>query len=266
VGRLHPAADAEAGQVIHRVTFSPSFELGVRGTFMKSCVITAYCLALAALAGCASTDITERQTYQHEKFSRPARILVYDFAATYADLPEWSAPARRHDATMTTPPGEELEKGRELGAKVANHLVEEIREMGLPAVAAAGRTLRTGDVMLVGYFESIEEGSAAKRVALGFGAGGAELKTQVEGYHMTDQGPRELGSRDLDSAGGKSPGLVVPLAVGIATHNPIGLVAGTALHVAGEVSGKSTIDGSAQRTAKKIGDELKVIFQQEGWI
>jgi hypothetical protein len=211
--------------------------------------VTVYCLAWVALVGCASTEVTERHTYQEGRLPRPDRILVYDFAATPGDLPSWSEP-----------------KGRELGAKVASGLVEEIREMGLPAVAAAGQTLRTGDVLLVGYFESIEEGSAAKRVVLGFGSGGAELETQVEGYLMTDQGPRELGSRGVDAGAGKSPGVVVPLAVGIATHNPIGLVAGTALHVGGEVSGKTTIDGSAQRTAKEIGDELKAIFQRQGWI
>jgi hypothetical protein len=198
--------------------------------------------------------------------ARPDRILVYDFAATSADLPSWSAPARRHAATTAAPSGEVLEKGRELGAKVANELVEEIREMGLSAVSAAGQTPRAGDVMIVGYFESIEEGSAAKRVVLGFGSGGAELETQVEGYLMTDHGPRELGSRGVDAGAGKSPGLVVPLAVTVATHNPVGLVAGTALHVGGEVSGKTTIDGSSQRTSKAIADELKAIFQRHGWI
>ena len=233
---------------------------------MKSRELTAYCLALVALVGCASAEVTERQTYQYQRLPRPDRILVYDFAATHADLPQWSEPARRHDATMTTPSGEVLEKGRELGAKVSSRLVEEIREMGLPAVAAAGQTPRTGDIMLVGYFESIEEGSAAKRIVLGFGSGGAELHTQVEGYLMTDQGPRELGSRGVDAGAGKSPGVVVPLAVGIATHNPIGLVASTALHVGGEATGKTTIDGSAQRTAKVIGDELRAIFQRHGWI
>ena len=149
---------------------------------------------------------------------------------------------------------------------VASELVEEIREMGLPAVAAAGQTPRTGDVMLLGYFESIDEGSTAKRLVLGFGSGGAELETQVEGYLMTDQGPRELGSRDVKAGAGKSPGAIVPLAVTVATHNPIGLVASTALKVGGEVSGKTTIDGSSNRTAEKIGEELKTIFQRHGWI
>ncbi len=192
---------------------------------MKSHGITAHCLALVALVGCASTEVTGRQSYQQDRLPRPDRILVYDFAATSADLPSWSAPARKYAETTTTPSGEVLEKGRELGAKVASRLVEEIRKMGLPAVTAAGQTPRTGDVMIVGYFESIEEGSVAKRVVLGFGSGGAELKTQVEGYLMTDQGPRELGSRTLDAGAGKSPGLVVPLAVTVATHNPIGLLA-----------------------------------------
>jgi hypothetical protein len=36
--------------------------------------------------------------------------------------------------------------------------------------------------------------------------------------------------------------------------------------VGGEVSGKTTIDGSSQRTSKAIADELKAIFQRHGWI
>ena len=233
---------------------------------MKSHGITAHCLALVALVGCASTEVTGGQSYEQGKLPRPDRILVYDFAATSSDLPSWSAAARRHAETTATPSREVLEKGRELGAMVASELVEEIREMGLPAVAAAGQTPRTGDVMIIGYFESIDEGSTAKRLVLGFGSGGAELETQVEGYLMTDQGPRELGSRDVKAGAGKSPGAIVPLAVTVATHNPIGLIASTALKVGGEVSGKTTIDGSSNRTAKKIGEELKTIFQKLGWI
>ncbi len=106
---------------------------------MKFHGITAHCLSLVAFVGCASTEVTGRQTYQQDRLPRPDRILVYDFAATSADLPSWSAPARRYAATTTTP-SDDLEKGRELGAKVANNLVEEIREMGLPATSAEGQT------------------------------------------------------------------------------------------------------------------------------
>jgi hypothetical protein len=93
------------------------------------------------------------------------------------------------------------------------------------------------------------------------------LATQVEGYLMTEQGLRKLGSREIKSGGGgKTPGIMVPLAVTIATANPIGLIVGGAVKVGGEVTGKSTIKGSAKRTAKKIADELRVAFEKQGWI
>ncbi len=139
--------------------------------------------------------------------------------------------------------------------------------MGLPAMLAAGQAPDVGDIVIIGYFESIDEGSAAKRVAIGFGSGGAKLSTQVEGYLMTEQGLRKLGSREIDSGGGgKTPGIMVPLAVTIATANPIGLIVGSAVKVGGEATGRDTIEGSAKRTAKKIGDELRVAFEKQGWI
>jgi hypothetical protein len=62
------------------------------------------------------------------------------------------------------------------------------------------------------------------------------------------------------------PGVVVPLAVTIATANPIGLIVGGAMKVGGEVTGSSTIEGSAKRTAKKISEELRGAFERQGWL
>ncbi len=236
---------------------------------MKSSSRVALCsFALVALAGCASTKVTERRYYQGERLARPDHIIVHDFAATPADIPAWSAAAGRHAAPSTPQSAEAIETGRDLGAQVAKELVAEIRDMGLPAVLAAGQPApRVGDIVIIGYFESIDEGSAAKRVAIGFGSGGAKLRTQVEGYLMTDQGLRELGSREIDSGGGgKTPGVMVPLAVTIATKNPIGLIVGGAVKMGGEATGKNTIEGSAKRTAKKIGDELRGAFEKQGWL
>ena len=235
---------------------------------MKCFARVPLCLfALVALAGCASTKVTESETYQGERLARPDRIIVHDFAGTPADIPAWAAEAGRPAAPSTPQTSEEIEKGRDLGAQVAKRLVEEIRDMGLPAMHAEGqREPDVGDIVIIGYFGSIDEGSALKRIAIGFGSGGAELTTEVEGYLMTDQGLRELGSREIDSGGGKMPGVMVPLAVFVATANPIGLIVGGALKVGGEVTGSSTIEGSAKRTAKKIADELRVAFQKQGWL
>ncbi len=234
---------------------------------MKSFSGVTLCLfALVALAACASTKVTGSQSYQGERLARPDHIIVHDFAATPADIPAWAAAAGRHAAPSTPQTAEAIETGRKLGAQVAKNLIEEIREMGLPAVLAAGQAPDVGDIVIIGYFASIDEGSAAKRVAIGFGSGGAKLNTHVEGYLMTDQGMRKLGSRDVDAGGGKTPGVMVPLAVTIATANPIGLIVGGAVKVSGEVTGRDTIEGSAKRTAKKIADELRAAFEKQGWL
>ena len=231
--------------------------------------VAPWVFVLAVVAGCASTAVTERQRYvgEGERIARPDRIIVYDFAATPADIPAWSAAAGQYATPSTPQTAEEIDVGRELGEWVAQELVADIQGMGLPAVRAAGQPApRVGDLMLVGYFESIDTGSAAKRVVLGFGSGEADLDTAVEGYLMTDRGPRLLGSGKVGSEGGKTPGVLVPLAVVAATANPVGLVVGGAVKLHGEATGRTTIKGAAKRTAKLITDELRVAFQRHGWI
>ena len=139
--------------------------------------------------------------------------------------------------------------------------------MGLPAVLASGQPApRVDDIVIKGYLVSVEEGSAGKRVLIGFGSGNAELKTMVEGFQMTDHGLRQLGSGELDSGGSKTPGMLVPLAVVAATANPIGLVVGGAVKLYGQESGSDTIAGSAKRTADATAKQLQGAFEKQGWI
>jgi hypothetical protein len=224
--------------------------------------------ALLLAAGCASTKVTPGPSnLGPEKLARPDRIIVHDFAATPADIPAWSTAAAKYANGGPPRTAEEIASGRKLGALVAKDLVAEIQAMGLPAVQAAGQSPpKVGNIVIIGYFESVDAGSTAKRLALGFGAGSPELKTAVEGHLMTQQGLRKLGSGEVDTAGGKSPGLVVPLAVTVATANPIGLVVGSAVKVGGEVTGKTTIEGAAKRTAKAIAERLEQRFKEQGWI
>jgi len=221
--------------------------------------------ALLMMSGCAKTTVTERQSYEGPRLARPARVLVYDFAASQADLPPG------YGTAVSAPPADQsaddLSLGRKLGAEVAKDLVEELQKMNLPAVSANGQPPpQLNDIAVVGYFVSIDSGNIAKRVALGFGSGAPELATVVEVYVMSSQGLRRLGSEELNSAGSKGPGTVVPLAVAAATDNPIGLIVSSAAKVEGEVSGRTTIEGSARRTAQEIAEQLKVGAQRQGWI
>ena len=224
-------------------------------------------VGLVVVAGCASTNVTQRDIRVTGKIPRPNRILVYDFAATSADVPPESALAGQYDAQQT-PTADQLAAGRALGAEVVRNLVADIDEMGLSAVRATGQTPppQLNDIVIRGYFVSIDEGSAAKRMLVGFGSGAASLKTAVEGFQMTEQGLRRLGSGTVDSSGAKGPGAAVPAAVAIATANPIGLIVTSAVKVAGEASGSSTIEGRGKQTAQEISDVLRQRFEQQGWI
>jgi Domain of unknown function (DUF4410) len=226
----------------------------------------AWLFALVVLAGCASTEVTERQRYEGEKLARPDRIIVYDFTADAADVPAESAFAAQV-AESPAPTPEQAELARKLGAEIAKDLVADLQGMGLPAVPAAGEPPpQVDDIVLRGYFVSVDEGSATQRVLVGFGAGAAELNTAVEAYQMTDQGLRPLARGQIKSGGGELPGMVVPLAVVAATANPIGLIVGGTLKGTGEVTGSDTIEGTAKRTADEIAAQLRTAAQEQGWI
>jgi len=139
--------------------------------------------------------------------------------------------------------------------------------MGFSAVRAGpGSSPQVGDAVIRGYLVSVEGGSAVKRFVIGFGAGTTEMDTVVEGYAVTPSGWRKLGSGTLTSVGNKSPGMVVPAAVAIATANPIGLIVVGGMKIYGEASGKSTLEGRAKATADAIAVQLKIRFQDRGWI
>jgi hypothetical protein len=235
---------------------------------VKTRAAIAISVVLIAVVGCTSTKVTDREKYEGRRLARPDRIVVHDFAYTTAGLPPWSEAHDRVAAPSTPLSAEQIETGRQLGAQVAADLVAEIREMGLPAFRSAGQpALKQGDIALVGYFASIDEGSRMKRVVIGFGSGTAELTTRVEGYLATDSGMRRLGSASLESGGGgKYPGLVVPIIVTVATANPIGLIVGGAVKAQGELAGRTTIEGTAKRTANEIAEELREAFRKQGWI
>lgn len=222
---------------------------------------------IAAIVGCASSTITSRQEYQGGKIARPDHIIVYDFAATPADVPAESAIAGQYTEHSMPQTEEQIAAGRQVGAEIAQVLVEDIRGMGLPAEQASSQTVpQIGDLVIKGSLLSVDEGSAAQRVAIGFGSGASQLKVAVEGYLMTDRGLRKLASGTADTSGSKSPGAALGVVGAVATANPAGLIISTGMKVYGESSGSSTIEGRAKDMAKEIAEKLQVKFKEQGWI
>jgi hypothetical protein len=224
-------------------------------------------LAVAVVAGCASTEVSDRHEYTGGKIPRPGHIWVYDFAATSAEVPADSALAGKHAEHPTPQTAEQIETGRKVGETIATELVAQIIDMGMLAErASSGTTPSINDLVIRGYLLSVDEGDATKRVAIGFGSGASQLTAAVEGFQMTAQGLRKLGSGTLDSGGGKTPGGAVGVAALIVTGNPVGLIVGGGAKAYGEYSGSSKIEGRAEAIAKEIAEKIKPKFQQQGWI
>ena len=235
---------------------------------MKSSSRLILCLlALVVGAGCASTKVTQQTPMTNRGLARLNRIWVYNFVANPADMPANSSIRDEVGASNTPPTAEQIEEGRQLGALIAADLAADINAMGLSAVQAGpGSSPQVGDGVIRGYLVSVQGGGAVKRFVIGFGYGTSEMDTVVEGYAVTPQGWRKLGSGTLSSAGGKTPGMVVPAAVAIASGNPIGLIVVGGLKVYGEASGRNKLEGRAKATADEIAEQLRIRFQDRGWI
>jgi hypothetical protein len=201
---------------------------------------------------CASTQVSDRQQFVTGQLPRPAHIWAYDFAATPADVPAESALAGQQSQNTIPQTAEQIATGRKVGAEIAAELVTQINAMGLPAEQAmAGVTVQINDIVIRGTLLSIEVGSAEKRVAIGFGSGESKLRAAVEGFQMTAQGLRKLGSGTTDSTGAKTPGGVMGLAALLATHNPAGLIIGTGLKVYGKRAGRARSRAGPSRPPRK---------------
>jgi hypothetical protein len=224
-------------------------------------------LVLVVIAGCAKTKFTDREIFAYTQIPRPERIWVYDFAATPNDLPAYSALAEQYLQNSPIQTLRQIETGRKMGAEIAKLLVEQIRSMGMAADLGSNTTAaQLNDLVIRGYIISIDEGSAIKRLTVGFGSGGSELKVMAEGFQVMSQGMRELGSGSTVSSGSKSPGAALGASALAVTGNPIGLIVSSGLKIYGEATGDATVEGRAKQTVDEIAAQLKIRFQQQGWI
>ncbi|HEY5849885.1 MAG TPA: DUF4410 domain-containing protein [Lysobacter sp.] len=216
---------------------------------------------IALLAACASSTVALPETTPlADQMTRPGRVVVYDFVGTRDDLPPDSAIVRYYEQRTVPQTAAEIDLGRKLGRLVAQDLVKELNSAGITAhhsdsVAKA----QIGDGIVRGEFVSVNEGSRTKRVLIGFGAGAGELKTLAETYQVTETGLRPLGWTQVDTAGGKLPGILVPVGVGASAA-----VAGGA-NIAQE-RGPEAMQAAAQRTAKELAKLIIDGYRKRGWL
>ncbi len=235
-----------------------------RKTNLAACLFTAL-----LVVGCAGADVSnqQRNVAADAIILKPARAIVYDFASTPAGIPPDSAIAGLYRERTTPQTPDEIELGRRLGALVSARLVEELNENGIAAIAAAtGPVPLPGDAVIRGEFVTIDKGSRTKRMLIGFGAGSAGLETLVEGYVVTTRGLVPLGSAQLETSGGKMPGMLVPMGAGAAAGNVARSVAISGASNILQEGGSESLEGAAKRTAKEIAKVIVKAYKERGWL
>ena len=230
-------------------------------------ILAAGVLSLLA-AGCASSSIQQQQSTAYaEQLPRPARVVIYDFAGSARDVPPDSVIVpyyREPDVPQTR---EEAELGRRLARLVTDNLVRELNRSGIFALPAdAAPVLHVGDAIVRGEFVTVNEGNRLARVLVGFGVGSAELQTLVEAYAVTANGLRPLGSAQIESAGGRMPGMLLPVGMGAAAGR-----AATSAAVSGgmnlaQEAGPESIEAAARRTAGRIAELIVDAYRTRGWL
>jgi hypothetical protein len=244
---------------------------------MKSNRNALFALALACLiiGGCAKATVQPKhQAKAPVRLARPEVVLVYDLAADPAVVSLDSAIGKRVGRGMQQ--AELAEERKALGARVADafsdQLVLAIRERGIIAKRAAEPPpgspvpgLRQNAIMVKGRFLEINEGNRTRRMAIGFGAGATEVKTEVKLYQAKDPWPMLLQEYETNAVGSRKPGMALPVGVGAAagTAATSAAISG-GLGVIGEMRGG--VEGDAQRSAVEVSRAIATFFAKRGWI
>ena len=228
--------------------------------------ILSLALVFAAL-GCTSAQVTRE--YRGERLPRPDRVLVYDFAYSPGQIELDHSVSKKIMNLGNDEPraSQELHVGEAVARALSEHLVKEIRELGLPAQRAVGPAPPYGESLLIkGQFLSIDQGNQTARAVVGLAFGRSEVEVHVQVHQATDAGPRSVEALDVSAKSPLKPGMAETMGVGAATGNlAMSAAAGAATSV-GIESLSAGVDDEAARAGKKIAEKLQPFFEKQGWI
>ena len=240
---------------------------GMRNPFTRHDVMmwTALCMITA----CAPTHVDQTREYTGKApLPKPDRVLIYDFAVSEKDIKLNTGIGARlaNMATGANENEEQVKVGKAVAKALSESLVKELNSLGLPVERATpGTRLNDKTVAIHGQFLTIDEGNRARRMVIGFGLGGTEVRTKVQVFQGPEPTPALLEEFETQAESSKKPGMGPMAGVGVAATG-----AASSAAVAGGVGAATefnqTVEGDAKRTAKEIAKPLSRFFASQGWI
>jgi hypothetical protein len=224
--------------------------------------------AIAFFAGCAGTKVSMDNEYQGF-LPRPSRVLVYDFAVSPDEVELDSGISGDIQELVNKTPRTDQERaiGRQVAAALTTHLVKEIGALGIPAIRASVNVPVAGRALAIkGQLISVDEGNQAERVVIGCGLGRTDVRTLVEAYESNEGKKVLLEKFGVNAKSGDKPGMAETVGVGaLAGHLATSAVVSTGLAVGSE-GFSANVDADADRTARAIAQQLKIVYIGQGWL
>lgn len=224
--------------------------------------------ALTALAGCTSGS---SQIETGAMLPRPAVVVVQNFAVAPGEVQLDPGLSGTIDETLTganAPPrtARELQVGRQAASALADKLVVEIRDLGIPAQRGTAMPADTKNGLLVtGQFVSLDQGNRTERVTLGLGAGRSDVRVRAQVFDVGPTGRKLVEEIEVDAKSGLQPGMAETMGAGaIAGHFVVSTLASGGLQAVDESVGASVV-ADADRAAKGIAKQLASFFAEQGW-
>jgi uncharacterized protein DUF4410 len=206
---------------------------------------------LIAAAGCAKTTVKSQKEVFATGLPTPSVVLVYRFAVDTRDVTENQGFFQQaiNSAGSTTEDQRTLEIARQVRQRLAEDFVAQINALGLPAQLATRDTyVPANALVIIGNFVDIDEGNRLRRLVIGFGAGGAQVDTQVRVLSPSASGYRSLLEFTTHADSGHIPGPAATMGAGAAAQGAVtgGMVAANAA-VTGVKAYRSEVERMAGR-------------------
>ncbi len=215
---------------------------------------------LLAVAGCSGASVKGSRDFDIRGAEKPTQIIVYEFA--YAPEQEPGVESAR----QLTPEEESI--GRQVSTIVADSIIVTLeKKTDISTVQPSDAGLPPDGTMVIeGEFVSIDEGSAAGRMLVGFGAGRSKLETRARAFYIFNGEKRPFSEYTLEADSGAMPGMALGVGMGAATGEWAREMAVAAGGVALETAlGNDTI-ADAQRTGEELAIELIRQLKKRGWV
>ncbi len=213
-------------------------------------------LVMAMMVGCAQVNTNGIRRHKGRRLPSPRALVIYDFEQTGASigLNGTAGTGDTEDGLST----EELANRDEVGRVLADVLAKELEERGILTSRKRGPIGVPPETMAIGgQIITVDDGSRAKRIFIGFGVGKSRMTSAAQLYALKATGPEIVWEYQNTTASGPKPGILTTLPIGAAIQGVtlMLLVVNGGMSTMGELSSSST--SNAKRMAEELAEAVE---------